>query len=82
MVNPNVDLGPHARLTRDDQIEHESRSECRRSETFPGPYAFFFYSFDCNEPLHVRRDNSTSFGTWSWSTKIMIEAWHEHRGQR
>lgn len=19
----------------------------------PGPYRFFFYSFDCNEPLHV-----------------------------
>ena len=26
-----------------------------------GPYRFFFYSFDCNEPLHVhvRRDNMT-----------------------
>ena len=24
----------------------------------PGPYWFFFYSFDCNEPIHVhvRRD--------------------------
>lgn len=24
----------------------------------PGPYWFFFYSFDCNEPMHVpvRRD--------------------------
>ncbi|MEO8494291.1 MAG: DUF4160 domain-containing protein [Planctomycetota bacterium] len=24
----------------------------------PGPYRFFFYSFDCNEPkhVHVRRD--------------------------
>ena len=24
----------------------------------PGPYSFFFYSFDCNEPIHVhvRRD--------------------------
>ena len=19
----------------------------------PGPYRFFFYSFDCNEPMHV-----------------------------
>ena len=26
-----------------------------------GPYRFFFYSFDCNEPLHVhvRRDRAT-----------------------
>jgi hypothetical protein len=30
----------------------------------PGPYSFFFYSFDCNEPMHVhvRRDNRPSFG--------------------
>ncbi len=27
----------------------------------PGPYRFFFYSFDCNEPLHVhaQRDRDT-----------------------
>ncbi len=27
----------------------------------PGPYRFFFYSFDCNEPqhVHVRRDKRT-----------------------
>jgi hypothetical protein len=27
----------------------------------PGPYRFFFYSFDCNEPahVHVRRDRAT-----------------------
>lgn len=26
-----------------------------------GPYRFFFYSFDCNEPMHVhvRRENMT-----------------------
>ncbi|HJT32390.1 MAG TPA: DUF4160 domain-containing protein [Pirellulales bacterium] len=26
----------------------------------PGPYRFYFYSFDCNEPkhVHVRRDRS------------------------
>jgi hypothetical protein len=26
----------------------------------PGPYRFFFYSFDCNEPVHVhaRRERS------------------------
>ena len=26
----------------------------------PGPYRFYFYSFDCNEPLHVhvRRDRT------------------------
>lgn len=27
----------------------------------PGPYWFYFYSFDCNEPLHihVRHENKT-----------------------
>jgi hypothetical protein len=27
----------------------------------PGPYRFFFYSFDCNEPrhVHVRRERMT-----------------------
>lgn len=27
----------------------------------PGPYRFFFYSFDCNEPkhVHVRRESMT-----------------------
>ena len=27
----------------------------------PGPYRFFFYSFDCNEPMHihVRREKMT-----------------------
>lgn len=27
----------------------------------PGPYRFFFYSFDCNEPVHVhvRREKKT-----------------------
>ena len=32
--------------------------------SIPGPYRFFFYSFDCNEPrhVHVRRDrNSCKF---------------------
>nr|NJM04706.1 DUF4160 domain-containing protein [Desulfobacula sp.] len=22
-------------------------------KSIPGPYRFFFYSFDCNEPMHV-----------------------------
>lgn len=28
----------------------------------PGPYRFFFTSFDCNEPphVHIERDNSTA----------------------
>ncbi|OQY29044.1 MAG: hypothetical protein B6I38_08610 [Anaerolineaceae bacterium 4572_5.1] len=28
-------------------------------KNIPGPYRFFFYSFDCNEPLHVhvQREN-------------------------
>ena len=24
-----------------------------RVHDIPGPYRFFFYSFDCNEPMHV-----------------------------
>jgi len=28
-------------------------------KNIPGPYRFFFYSFDCNEPMHVhvQREN-------------------------
>ncbi|MBI1926258.1 DUF4160 domain-containing protein [Candidatus Poribacteria bacterium] len=28
-------------------------------QNIPGPYRFFFYSFDCNEPehVHVKREN-------------------------
>jgi len=41
----------------------------------PGPYRFFFYSFDCNEPkhVHVRRE-------WMvckfWLTPVVLEANH------
>jgi hypothetical protein len=30
-------------------------------QNIPGPYRFFFYSFDCNEPrhVHVRRERMT-----------------------
>ncbi|RMF02963.1 MAG: DUF4160 domain-containing protein [Chloroflexi bacterium] len=30
-------------------------------KAIPGPYRFFFYSFDCNEPrhVHVRREKMT-----------------------
>lgn len=32
-----------------------------RIKDIPGPYWFFFYSFDCNEPMHVhvRREKRT-----------------------
>jgi hypothetical protein len=32
-----------------------------RIKGIPGPYRFFFTSFDCNEPthVHVERENST-----------------------
>ena len=32
-----------------------------RIKKIPGPYWFFFYSFDCNEPMHVhvRREKRT-----------------------
>ncbi len=30
-------------------------------KNIPGPYRFFFYSFDCNEPMHihVKRERMT-----------------------
>jgi hypothetical protein len=33
-----------------------------RIPDIPGPYRFFFYSFDCNEPkhVHVRRERNVS----------------------
>ena len=73
----------------------------------PGPYWFYFYSFDCDEPMHVhvRRDRKNC-KFWLASVElawnhgfaprelneirnmvvayepIIIEAWHEHCGQR
>jgi hypothetical protein len=73
----------------------------------PGPYWFFFYSFDCNELMHVhvRRDRQHA-KFWlapvelAWNHGFsprelneirrlvveyeahIIEAWHEHCGQR
>ena len=73
----------------------------------PGPYRFFFYSFDCHEPMHVhvRRDRQhAKFWlapvelAWNYGFSprelneirrlvvehepSIIEAWHEHCGQR
>ena len=33
----------------------------RTMKGIPGPYRFFFYSFDCDEPVHVHveRDDAT-----------------------
>ena len=73
----------------------------------PGPYRLFFYSFDCNEPMHVhvQRDRQQA-KFWltpvalAWNNgfssrelndirrivtaneSVIIEAWHEHCGQR
>lgn len=73
----------------------------------PGPDRFFFYSFDCIEPMHVhvRRDRQQA-KFWlapvalAWNhgfsarelndirrlvvtnERAIIEAWHEHCGQR
>jgi hypothetical protein len=73
----------------------------------PGSHWFFFYSFDCNEPMHVhvRRDRQQA-KFWlvpvalAWNHRFssrelndirrlvvgneqaIIEAWHEHCGQR
>ena len=73
----------------------------------PGPYWFFFYSFDCSEPVHVHVRRDRQHATFwmapvalAWNhefsprelTEIrrpiveheheIIEAWHEHCGQR
>jgi hypothetical protein len=41
----------------------------------PGPYWFFFYSFDCNEPVHVhiRRERRTCK---FWMEPIQLAANH------
>ncbi len=46
-----------------------------RIAAIPGPYWFFFYSFDCNEPLHVhvRRDRQQCK---FWLTPIEL-AWNQ-----
>jgi len=42
----------------------------------PGPYRFFFYSFDCNEPkhVHVRRERRVCK---FWLTPIVLAASHD-----
>jgi hypothetical protein len=46
-----------------------------RIKDIPGPYSFFFYSFDCNEPVHVyvRRDKQTCK---FWLEPIQLAANH------
>jgi hypothetical protein len=46
-----------------------------RIHQIPGPYRFFFYSFDCNEPIHVhaRREKSTCK---FWLDPIVLAANH------
>ena len=72
-----------------------------------GPYRFYFYSFDCNEPehVHVQRDNKVC-KYWLRPVALsrnegfsarelnqiraevvrnierILEAWHEHCGER
>lgn len=73
----------------------------------PGAHRFFFYSFDCNEPMHVhvRREGmmckfwlepvalSRNYGfsakelnqirkTIKTNLVRIMEAWHEHCGDR
>jgi hypothetical protein len=78
-----------------------------KSPGIPGPFPLSFYSFDCNEPMHVhvRRDRRQA-KFWlapiglAWNHEFspreltrlrrllvqheesIIEAWHEHCGQR
>ena len=60
-------------------------------KNIPGPYRFFFYSFDCNEPEHVdvQRENNDGFSARelnqirsqiALNLETILEAWHEHCG--
>ena len=78
-----------------------------RISNIPGPYWLFFYSFDCNEPMHVHvRRERRHAKFWlapaelAWNhgfsarelneirrlvvehEQTIIEAWHEHCGER
>jgi len=76
-------------------------------KNIPGPYRFYFYSFDCNEPehVHVQRENrvckywlrpvalsrNEGFSARELNQiraevvrniERILEAWHEHCGER
>ena len=44
----------------------------------PGPYRFFFYSFDCNEPkhVHVRRERMISSSGLNLWDCVRMTAFH------
>lgn len=47
-----------------------------------GPYRFHFYSFDCNEPVHVhvqRDDNEAKF--WLKPLEIAFSSFPNHENQ-
>jgi hypothetical protein len=37
----------------------------------PGPYRLFFYSFDCNEPMHVHAERER-FSCKFWISPLML----------
>ena len=98
-------LGGSAEASRDHS--RRERSELPEFRGLAGPYWFFFYSFDCNEPMrstHGATGQDAKF--WlapvalAWNhgfsagelndvrrlvvinEQAIIEAWHEHCGQR
>jgi len=52
---------PISKMTKYQYNDLETKEENKRGEqkemptvkSIPGPYRLFFYSFDCNEPMHV-----------------------------
>ena len=42
-------------------VVRDAEAQVPRIKNIPGPYRFFFMSFDCNEPphLHVEREDRT-----------------------
>ncbi|MBI4408913.1 MAG: DUF4160 domain-containing protein [Gemmatimonadetes bacterium] len=44
-------------------------------QSIPGPYRFFFYSFDCNEPMHVHAERESSACKF-WLEPLMLASNH------
>lgn len=42
-----------------------------RIKGIPGPYRFFFYSFDCNEPQHVHAERESATCKF-WLDPLML----------
>lgn len=44
-------------------------------KNIPGPYRFFFYSFDCNEPMHVHAQRERMVCKF-WLESVVLDKNH------